>query len=187
MSFVIVFEGLPGSGKTTLKNDLMFGQLIVDRVEQILPDNPDNDEELTLDDIFRSDTLKTERIINRKGDIVLLDRYYLSTLAYQYAHDKVFGSNNYNISREWYDSALQSGLIVQPDLTVYIDTPLEASYKRKNRMPNTSEWTNQAFLLAMKEFYDTQNETVVVDGSLTYNEVKNTIITIVKEMMNGGK
>lgn len=184
MSFVLALEGLPGSGKTTLKNDLSFGELVIDRVEQILPDDPDRDEHLTLQDIYRSDTLKTLRATGGASDIAILDRYYLSTLSYQYAHDKTFGTQNYPKAATRYTQALAEGSIVEPDITIYIDTPLAQSYLRKGRTPNSDIWTNENFLRAIEEFYKRQRGIILVDGSLEYNKVKRTIINIVEGMLN---
>lgn len=184
MSFVLAIEGLPGSGKTTLKSELSFGDLVVDRVEQILPDDPDRDEHLTLQDIYHSDTLKTLRATNNESDIVILDRYYLSTLSYQYAHDKTFGTKNYPDSVAWYTKALADGSIIEPDITIYIDTPLAQSYLRKGRTPNSDIWTNESFLRATEEFYKSQRGIILVDGSLEYNKVKQAITNIVEGILN---
>jgi thymidylate kinase len=88
---VIALEGIPGSGKTTLKNTINLNDLRVERVEQILPDDPQSDDGLGLKEVMISDFLKTNRVINNKADVVILDRYYLSTLAYQASFDKIYG------------------------------------------------------------------------------------------------
>ena len=65
-AFVIVLEGNPGAGKTTLKNGLMFDEMTVERVDQIIPGNPDSDKKLVLADIIASDLLKSSKIQKKK-------------------------------------------------------------------------------------------------------------------------
>ena len=183
MNLSIALEGLPGSGKTSLKNDLNFAPWTCDRVEQILPGDPDDDTDLTFRDIFQSDLLKSKRSQEANTDIVIYDRYYLSTLAYQYAHDKRFGTDYFASADAQYQAAIDDGRLRIPDITFYIITPLALSYERKERLRNQDIWTDEMFLAYTKEFYDAQEGLVAINGSMSYNDVKNTIETIVAERL----
>lgn len=93
---VVVLEGNPGTGKTTIKDNLKFDGVIIERIDQILPDNPDSDDQLVSADIVASDLLKSSKITKTKGKIIIMDRYIHSTLAYRYAYDRLYDTSTYS-------------------------------------------------------------------------------------------
>lgn len=173
--YVVTFEGLPGSGKTTLKNTLFPDRNDIDRIDQILPGDPQDDTSLTLDDIKRSDYLKTDRILRSASAVVLLDRYYHSTQAYQYAYDKLTGAQTFEALKEEYSIARSRGKLIEPDVTFYIDTPLQESYGRKNRLPGKELWLDPDFLKHTHKYYANFVDFHLIDGSKSFQEVASEI------------
>lgn len=171
--FVVALEGIPGSGKTTLRRTL-FGvsNYNIDRVEQILPDDPDSDDDLTVEDIIQSDFLKTIRAKDKEYDIVILDRYYISTLVYQESFDQIYGKNTFNSLSLRYQQALQEGILIKPDLTIYIDTPLTLSFARKKRESSDELWVNERFLTLNRELYKNYHDFHCIDGSKDIDDIR---------------
>jgi thymidylate kinase len=169
--FIVAFEGLPGSGKTTLKNTLFAGRKDIERIDQILPGDPQDDTALTLDDIQRSDYLKTQKIMRSTSSIVLLDRYYHSTLAYQYTYDKRMEASTFENLEKEYSNALRRSELIQPSVSFYIDTPIEESYKRKKRQPGNELWVDPHFLKYTHKYYKDRTEFHTINGAKSFEDV----------------
>ncbi|HEX7483688.1 MAG TPA: hypothetical protein VF281_00900 [Candidatus Saccharimonadales bacterium] len=171
--FVVALEGIPGSGKTSLRRTLFSTfNYSVDRVEQILPDDPDSDDDLTMEDIIQSDFLKTRRAKDDSYDIVILDRYYISTLVYQESFDQVYSKKTFNELSLRYKKALHEGDLIVPDLTIYIDTPLNLSFARKNRKSSDELWVNEKFLTLNRELYRKYNDFHYIDGTRKLDDIR---------------
>lgn len=168
----MALEGIPGSGKTTLRETVHIAGFSIDRVEQILPGDPDTDDDLSLEQITESDKLKTARATAGTHDIVLLDRYYLSTLAYQISYDEINNVDTYRGLAAKYEEYLKYGELINPDITFYIDTPLEASYRRKNRLSGDKMWVNDRFLELNREYYSIQRGLYTIDGNRSLEDIK---------------
>lgn len=185
-AFVVVLEGNPGAGKTTLKNGLMFDDTTVERVDQIIPGNPGSDEELVLADIIASDLLKSSKIQKAKNKIIIMDRYIHSTLAYQYAYDRLNGTSDYDKLHTVYRSLRNTGCLVESDLTVYIDVPPELSVSRKGRSDNESNWTNKDFLNYMRSYYKGCSAVnYTIDGTLDYQVIYNELVNSIEKGIRG--
>jgi thymidylate kinase len=181
--YVIALEGLPGAGKTSLKNALFEGHILVERIDQILPSDPQDDTILSLGDIVRSDYLKTRQIIASHSEIIILDRYYHSTLAYQYAYDKLRGTQTFMPLKEEYRRALDEGCLVRPDVTFYINVPLEDSYKRKGRQRGDDLWVDPHFLEYTHEYYSDSSEFNFLDGRQGLERIRLSIETYVSDRL----
>lgn len=177
---LFVLEGLPGAGKTFIKN--AFGKNdSFDVVDQILPNNPDNDKNLTLEDIFRSDETKTQVFKSSKRSNVIFDRYYVSTLAYSWAHDKIFKTNIYEKTITWYEHSLKSGRLIKPFIVFVIEIPIDFAFSRKDRIPNSDSsnpWMRTDFLEQFIAYYqyfytDIEKKTNVIkiDGTKPLKEI----------------
>lgn len=185
--FVVALEGIPGSGKTTLRKALFTDKHTVERVEQILPDDQDSDIDITVEGIIASDFLKTERAINSVCDIVVFDRYYLSTLVYQESYDKIHNTHTVKPLTELYEVALADGRLLEPDITVYIDTPLRESFSRKQRQSGDELWVNEQFLQLNREIYSTQVGLYIIDGRNGLNDIKLEIEELVERGLKNGR
>lgn len=145
---LLVLEGLPGAGKTTLKN--LFGnEPDYEVVDQILPNDPQDDKDLTVDYILNSDELKTSIFGKSQKSNVILDRYYVSTLAYNWSYDQIFKTNTYEKVLKWYKACLKERKLIKPFCTFFIKVPIEYAFMRKNRQPDkkaTNPWIRRDFL-----------------------------------------
>lgn len=204
----VVFEGLDGSGQTTqahrLKDwyskhgalahytkeptqgpigsllRLILSRRLVSRRNRAF-EEIDEDTIALLFAADRMDHINSE-IIPRlaKGIVVIGDRYYLSSLAYQ-----SLGSN-YNWIKK-----LNSKCLV-PDLTVFLDVPPEICRKRVGR--DRERWHLELYedmrkLAQIREYYlraieDLANEAEpieVVDGTGTIAQVHGAILGLLKQ------
>lgn len=184
---IIVLEGLPGSGKTTiaslLKSKYCFGlvlQIIVD-VEKIKSQpnfkNPYfiNDEEKCL---------QMETLAKRHQHVVV-DRNYISTLAFNYALGKdPKHHSTFSIAKEWYVNSFGQKLI-PPSQYIYFKTPIKYCFSRKGRKPNLKNvWANSYYLKRMKHFYEntfplmeTNIPKIVVSSELPIETMLNLIVS----------
>lgn len=184
---LVVLEGTPGGGKTTLMEH--FRSLPqFEGINQILPDNDPTDETITLAKILQSDHLKTQAYLKSSKDIVILDRYYQSTLSYHWAADKTFNEDRFQDVKTWADDSLKNNTLLVPDYTFYIDVPFDLSLKRKGRAATADfidPWTNREFLCSMREYYlnlfqSTTENVIFIDGQKNLDdieaEIRNTIL-----------
>lgn len=183
---LVVLEGAPGGGKTTLmehfRNSSQF-----EGINQILPDNDPTDETITLAKILHSDHLKTEAYLKSRKDIVILDRYYQSTLSYHWAADKTFNEDRFQDVKTWVDDSLKNSTLIVPDYTFYVDVPFDLSLKRKERTATTDfsdPWTNREFLHSMRDYYlnlfQSATENVIfIDGQKNLDDIEAEIINII--------
>ncbi len=154
---IITFEGIDGSGKSTqielLKDyfklkaiDAIFlrepgGTELSEKIRAILLDNNNNINpisEILLFEAARADL--TEKVIipeHKAGKIVVLDRYFDSTTAYQ-GYGRGLDLSIVNMLNSF---ATQN---ITPDLTFYISVPYQVSQERttdknNDRMENSGE------------------------------------------------
>lgn len=186
---IVVLEGNPGSGKTVMKDNIRIKGHVIERVDQIIPNNPDSDTGLVPADIVASDLLKSSIAQKTTDKIIVIDRYVNSTLAFQYAYDRKYHTSRYGALLNIYTSLQKIGYLVKPHLTIYIDTPPPLSLSRKNRQEGTSDWTDEVFLNNMRSYYaKCADISYVVDGSGSYEMVYDKVIGIIKhEIMNYDK
>jgi len=176
-------EGLPGSGKTTIIDNLNCNRFNISIVEQII------DHDNNLDDpagyYFCSDLLKYKKAADflKEGKKVVMDRSYFSTLAYFYAFDEIFKTDNYNILIKKYNK--KSFKIAQS--LIFIGVNINNSLVRKNRK-STSDyiWCNKEFLLYMQDFYDKEinklaDNIIYLDGNKNFKEIFKEILKIINE------
>lgn len=159
----------------------------IDGIDQILPkDLPDN--QITLSAIFKSDQLKTKAIITSAASIIILDRYYQSTAAYHWAHDMSYGGHSFNDVNEWKNKGLQSGVLIRPDYTFFIDVEPELSTSRKNRKlvkSGMKAWIREDFLTHMRNYYlslaqSTDENCILIDGHVTIEQVIAIVLNTLK-------
>lgn len=164
----ITFEGPEGSGKTTQAR-LLFqylrkegfpavltrepgGTRISDKVREILL-NPDNVEMLPRTEILLFSAARAQvsdefiRPHLEKGHIVICDRYADSTMAYQgYGHGLDLGSLRV------ITAFATSGL--RPDLTLYLDLPVETGLKRRLGLTDDDDLTGYEGQLSLFNKWD---------------------------------
>ncbi|OGF26757.1 hypothetical protein A2303_05175 [Candidatus Falkowbacteria bacterium RIFOXYB2_FULL_47_14] len=153
---IFVLEGLPGTGKTTIikyfkKEDDFCA------VNEVLPRDPGYDSPPNRDYFTHSDILKTEKIKNSRAQYCLLDRYFISTLAFNWALDKTYKTREYERVFAWYEDGIKRGRLLIPTLTFIIELSGERSFARKRREAAEDSdvpWHNRKFVEYFKEYYN---------------------------------
>ncbi len=135
-------EGIDGSGKSTLvrlvQRELQKAGKTVwvtaeptQRMRKILSDNPDSYDPVSLFLLFTYDRYHHQHDIAarmRENDVVISDRYILSSYAYQgSAMAGTFGSVSHAV--DWMRS-VSAIVTIMPDITFYLDITPEVARKR---------------------------------------------------------
>lgn len=185
----ITFEGIDGSGKSTqiskLKNRLekegalvkVFrdpgGPVVSEQIREILL-NTDYDidpvTELLLFSAARSQ-LMAESVLPEieKGTTVILDRFYDSTVAYQgYGRESVSLDEIHKMNRI-------ASHKTQPDLTVYMDIPLEKAKnrmaKQKDRMERAGDHFFEKVIKGFRKLAEMEDRFFTVDATQPADQV----------------
>lgn len=182
-----ILEGLPGAGKTSIFNKVSkngdFGI-----VEQVIPHQFCNDRLEKY--YFYSDCLKYKKalLLHKKSDVVM-DRGYLSTLAYNYAFDKLFKSKNYTNIKKRFDQ--KKNMFFKPCTVLYITVDINESLSRKNRAgKNDNIWCDKKFLFYMREFYETKMPKLnkdIITIRINGMETKHQVFNRIRKIINGLK
>jgi len=187
---LIAIEGIDGSGKTTvaefLKNRLMeigyevillkeptdspWGRKIKESYSSRL--SPEEELELFLKD--REYDAK-ENIIPalEKGMVVIMDRYYYSTIAYQ-------GALGFD-TEELRDR--NEKIAPKPDLLIVLDLPPEKALKRVKKRGEPNEFEKSEYLRKVREIFLSIPEAVVVDADRETEEIKREVFEKVIEVL----
>lgn len=192
----ITFEGIDGSGKTTqinlLKNYLdrkkikfialrePGGTLLAEKIRSILLDPeidmPDR-AELMLFEAARADLV--DKIIKPNlalGKVVICDRFYDSTTAYQ-----AYGRGiDLKQTLDFHDFTVDK---IHPDKTFFLNLPLEESnkrisQKRKDRMELSGKEFFENVYKGFQELKNKYSERIIeIDASKSIDEVHKSIIS----------
>lgn len=158
---IIVIEGLPGTGKTTIcqriNSELNYNFVPQRTADFFIAEKKlyglEHREKLYFFNDEAKSALATNYINNFPETPVIMDRYYISTLAYNYAASKL--SNNKSFYQEalhWYKKSINKELI-KPDLYVYLVTTPNTSLKLKSRKSSNEFWSNPKALHVMDNYY----------------------------------
>jgi thymidylate kinase len=179
-----VLEGLPGAGKTTLL-ERFDKHKTIQTIQQILPFEPINDQAMDASFYISSEQLKANEIANSSKNFCLLDRYYVSTLAFYWAKDQIDKTNKYADVFNWYKQAMLKHDIWQPFMVFYIDVDPTLSVERKNRTNNEeikNLWGDKIFLKYFSEYYEyfynniePRTNVCYISGNLSLDEVEKII------------
>ena len=155
MSKAVVFEGLPGCGKTSLVN-LLAPKLNATKIPEILDQGElwRGARETEDQDFFWLNDVSKMRLAKSSMGIALVDRGYASTLAYNYARTAIDNTDVYRkILDKYYKDIVKSNLTA--DLYVYIDIPVEHAFARKDReIERGNPWKDPAYLKEISAFYE---------------------------------
>lgn len=188
----IVFEGIDGSGKSSciqdLAAELSAGHEVVVTAEpsdgaigRMLRDEKENFPPMAESLLFVADrahhTVQIKEWMN-VGKIVLCDRYYASTLAYQ---SSSLDGHAGNVEWLW---ELNRPVVLEPDLTFLLDVPPENGLERTACRKQVSKFEKKEFLSRVRNTYlDIAKERgfEIIDASRTaavvQQEVRNSIRT----------
>lgn len=195
----VSFEGIDGAGKSTLalmarKELESLGKSVfltkepTEKIEwnDALKKGRDTESGIKLFFRFTEDRFLHQNEIAdhlKNGEIVLCDRFLMSSLAYQGALiEPLFGSREKTI--EWMLS-ISEIIQTKPDLTIYIDVDPELSMKRLKSRSELTGFEETSYLRKVREFYrDTKIDgKVTIDGSGTIDAVFESIMKAINEKL----
>ena len=196
-SFLICFEGVEGSGKSTLakllykfiQNNITKKVILTrepgrtpfaEKIRDILLDNKIKNNTLT--EFFLLMAARNDHVVNKinhylkKKFIIICDRFFYSTLAYQHYLEGMNKKFIYNIQKKIFKN-------IHPDLTFLIDLDKKESKKRiskrikkTNRFDKLSTYhfnkIRNGFLQISKMY---KNKITLIDGSKSLNQIQNEI------------
>ncbi len=151
---VIYFEGLPGSGKTSLTRQIASDhpQVFMSVDEYV---HPEKNVEANFDDqrfFMENDELKYQ-MARESGRRCLVDRGHLSTLLYTHAYNRIKGDRDLTYVDEWYFGRILRDKML-PDLYVLLDIPEELSLIRASDPNDLSNmWNHMETLRFARENY----------------------------------
>jgi dTMP kinase len=204
--FFICFEGVEGSGKSTqakllykfikkniTKNVILTrepgGTLFSEKIRNLILDKKTNISTLT--EFFLLMAARNEHVISKinfylkKNFIIICDRFFYSTLAYQHYLEDMDKKFIFNIQKKIYKK-------IHPDITFLIDLNNKES---KIRISNRSKKTNKFDKLSSYHFNKIRNgfikiskayknKIVLIQGSRSLNEIQNEINTKTLKILN---
>jgi dTMP kinase len=205
-SFFICFEGVEGSGKSTqakllykfIKNKITKnviltrepgGTLFSEKIRNLMLDKKTNISPLT--EFFLLMAARNEHIISKinfylkKNFIIICDRFFYSTLAYQHYLEGMDKKFIFSIQKKIFNK-------VHPDITFLIDLNKKESKvrinkraKKTNRFDKLSSYhfnkIRNGFIKISKMY---KNKIVLIKGSKSLNEIQNEINTKTLKILN---
>lgn len=125
---LIVIEGIDGSGKTTLAQRI--GKLLSSKFRVVVTQEPFTEDikqllekykwkdQVLLALLFSADRrIHVEWMRQQSADLVISDRYFFSTIAYQ----------SVGVDETWLEQL--SSVFPRPDMTILLDVPVEVALK----------------------------------------------------------
>ena len=178
---LIVLEGIDGAGKTTVAKALV-NELTKEGFNALYTYEPFDSELISilnrkgskLGGVFEALIMAADRYSHIKrivkpalqnGVIVVMDRYYYSSLAYQGAH---------GISLEWIRTL--NNFALYPNLAIYLDVPEEVGLQRKKRSTTRIPYleSSKDFTRRVRAIYldlVRRGELILVDGTQELSKV----------------
>jgi dTMP kinase len=205
-SFFICFEGVEGSGKST-QAKLLYefikkkitkkviltrepgGTLFSEKIRNLMLDKKTNISPLT--EFFLLMAARNEHITSKinfylkKNFIIICDRFFYSTLAYQHYLEGMDKKFIFSIQKKIFNK-------VHPDITFLIDLNKKESKvrinkraKKTNRFDKLSSYhfnkIRNGFIKISKIY---KNKIVLINGSKSLNEIQNEINTKTLKILN---
>jgi len=205
-SFFISFEGVEGSGKSTqakllykyIKDNISKkviltrepgGTKFSERIRNILLDN--NFKKNPLTEFFLLMAARNDHVVNKinyylkKNFIIVCDRFYYSTLAYQHYLEGMNKKFIYETQKKIFKN-------IYPDITFLIDLNEKESkirikkrIKKINRFDKLSNYhfnkIRNGFLKIAKIY---KKKVILINGSKSLNEIKNEVIKKTLKVLN---
>lgn len=195
--FLVVFEGIDGAGKTTQAN-LLFDQLKRKQFDVILSKEPTDSiygqkikklaqgERVSVKPLDEYRLFINDRKVHvanvikpalEEKKIVILDRYYFSTIAYQGA----IGLNPKKIKLE------NESFAPVPEIVFLLNIPprlgLRRIQKGRNEEPNLFE--REENLIKVKNILDSlkENYIVPINGAEEIEEIHNTVMNVINDII----
>jgi len=156
MSKIVVFEGFPGCGKTSLINLLALKSNMA-KVPEILDQGNlwKNARESEDQNFFWFNDVAKMRLAKRSiNRITLVDRGYASTMAYNYAKSIFEDDKKYlDILGKYYKDIVDKNLVA--NTYIYLKLPISKTFERKGRTVKKGDpWRDPSYLKEIEMFYD---------------------------------
>lgn len=198
---LIVLEGIEASGKTT--HTQMVGDILQKNHKVFLTKNPTNSfigdfirqnlladkvriPPISLQYLFGADReIQQQEIIERlkKGEIVISDRYFWSSVAYGAADIETDYDNFTNLSLTAFSLLSMYHQFIVPDLTLFLDISLEEAEKRMSKSKKHTEiYDNKEMNIKVRKGYDWlikkfPDEFTVLNAEKSIDEVTKEILS----------
>lgn len=180
---LLILEGLPASGKTTLANFLRdkYGfQKVNESLGQLSDVNLSNDQRT----IFR-ETLEKYEFAKDSKKLVIIDRGYPSMLAWDYCAEKLQISSHLKEKMEWVETALRQNKLFEPDLYLYLTiTPMQSLSRRPRKEIVEDVWSGKMGMNYCSEYYDfffqkysVSNKLLKINGIQSIQDIALQIVT----------
>lgn len=188
---IVALEGIDGSGKTTVGKELeKYLTAKYPQLRVLFTSEPFTQEITNLiqshgwkDGILLTLLFSADRAIHvnwikeKNPDLVIMDRYYLSTLAYQ---------SSLGVDINWIRAV--NRYFPKPDLTILLDVPAEIAIRRIkvsdvfnfDEKIRTLEKVRKTYLELAKE----DNTIKIIDASKNFNSVFREVIEYVESLLS---
>ncbi len=174
---ILVLEGLPASGKTTLANCLRdeYGFKKVNESLGYLAGVNLSDEQR---EIFE-ETLRKYHLAKKSNIPAIIDRGYPSLMAWDYCAKKLNLASDFEEKQKWINKALTMGELFEPYLYIYLKISPEISIERRPRIEEDKDvWSGLKGMNHCDYFYDSffkrfshTNKVVKINATLPIKEV----------------
>ena len=192
----VAFEGIDGSGKSTITG-LVAEMLKKDGYKVYTTHEPTNDRVASEDLVkyrnvesylklffsFTEDRFSHQLKIKEhldKGEIVLCDRYLLSSYAYQgEVIQKLFENKNEAI--QWMGDVSRI-ITVRPDLNFLLDIDPVIALERISERKHITSFEDLGYLRSVRDFYTSlsSKETILIDASRSMRDVTEDVYKILR-------
>lgn len=184
---IIAIEGMPGAGKTTFVNNLQFKKVKTIKEWHIkIPKNIKSNFEIQrLYILSEKNKYKINSKFCQKKEKIVLDRSFISTLAYSYADCK---TNNVMTDYGKILKLLENIKyeILWPTKIIVLDCSIKESIKRRKRFQNIIEyrkWFDQKFLVNFSDFYHNELPKILKVKPIFVDTSNKTILEVKNEVM----
>jgi len=186
----IVFEGIDGSGKSSvckrlakeLDNVVVTAEPTESKIGMLIRTmDVSRETEALLFVADRADHTTQIKKWMEEGKIVICDRYYASTLAYQSAP-----LNGPALPMEWLE-ALNEKVTIEPDMTFLFDVKPEVGLTRASSRGQTTKFEKQTYLENVRKNYleiAKRKKFTIIDAERSANDVFKEILEKIKEGKN---
>ncbi|AWR99691.1 dTMP kinase [Metallosphaera hakonensis] len=183
---LIVIEGIDGSGKTTLAQRI--GKLLSSKFRVVVTQEPFTEDikqllekykwkdQVLLALLFSADRrIHVEWMRQQSADLVISDRYFFSTIAYQ----------SVGVDETWLEQL--SSVFPRPDMTILLDVPVEVALKRLESKRDTLDFAEKREsleivrqnYLKLARKYDFK----ILDGTLSIDRLTSISIELVQNLL----
>ena len=154
MKKVVIFEGLPGSGKTAVADLLAanYGFIKINESKGFLDADTRRKSQ---QEIFQDTLERYQATKESQGEKIIIDRGCFSILAWDCCEYALYHTEQLLEKSQWVNEGFTMGLLFQPTLYVYFKITPRQSLNRKPRpMKRYDVWSGLAGLELCAYFYE---------------------------------